>query len=54
MYQRPNEQSLFLFQSFEGIESTIDFSDLGFEISLGDIYDGIQLDEKETHQTATN
>lgn len=48
MYHRANEQSLYYFQAFEGTESIISFKDPEFEISLGDIYEGIQLDEKET------
>lgn len=45
LYQRPNEQSLFYFQSFEGAESIINFPDLGFTISLNDIYKGIQFEK---------
>jgi len=48
LYQRPNEQSLFYFQSFEGAEATINFPDLGFEINLKDIYDGVRFEKKES------
>jgi Uma2 family endonuclease len=41
MYYRPNVQSLFYYQVFEGEEAIISFPDFGFEISLADIYKGI-------------
>jgi Uma2 family endonuclease len=41
MYMRQNEQQLFFYQSFEGLEAVIRFEDLGFDMSLMEIYDGI-------------
>lgn len=43
MYHRPNETSLFYFQSFKGIDEIIPFEVLGFGINMSEIYDGIIL-----------
>jgi Uma2 family endonuclease len=47
MYKRQNEQQLFFYQSFEGLEAIIQFEDLGFDMSLMEIYDGIVFPETE-------
>jgi Uma2 family endonuclease len=44
MYHRPNAQSLFYFQAFEGEEAIIPFPDFGFEITLAEIYEGVTLE----------
>ena len=46
MYYRPNAQSLFSFQAFEGEEAIISFPDFGFEITLADIYEGVTWENK--------
>ena len=43
MYSRPNEQSLFFYQSFEGLDKVIQFKDIGFDLSMEEIYEGIQI-----------
>jgi hypothetical protein len=48
MYQRANEQSLYYFQAFDGKEAIISFKDIGFEISLNEIYEDIQFEEPQT------
>jgi Uma2 family endonuclease len=53
MYHRPNEQSLFYFQAFEGMKTIISFKDLGFDLCLGDIYDGVLLEENDTKDSGT-
>jgi Uma2 family endonuclease len=47
MYSRPNEQSLFFYQNFEGLDQIIHFKDIGFDLTLQEIYDGIQLSVPE-------
>jgi Uma2 family endonuclease len=49
MYSRPNEQTLFFYQSFEGIDAIIPFTDLGFDMSLSEVYEGIKLTDEITH-----
>jgi Uma2 family endonuclease len=46
MYKRQNEQQLFFYQSFEGLDAVIHFEDLGFDMSLMEIYDGIIFPDK--------
>jgi Uma2 family endonuclease len=46
MYKRQNEQTLFFYQSFEGLDAIIHFEDLGFEMSLKEVYDGISFPDK--------
>jgi len=50
MYSRPNEQCLFFYQNFEGLDNVIQFKDLGFEMSLNEVYDGIPLPAKVESQ----
>ncbi len=44
MYHRPNETSLFYYQSFTGLEEIISFEHLGIGINMSEIYDGIKVD----------
>ena len=46
MYSRTHEHALFYYQSFNWPEQIISFSDLGFNMALKDIYEGIAFDEK--------
>lgn len=48
MYYRPNEQTLFSYQSFDHLDAIIPIPELGFNISLSEIYDEIQLAENES------
>ena len=41
VYGRPHAQSLFFFESFEGIEATVDLREMGLNIPMQEIYDGI-------------
>jgi Uma2 family endonuclease len=43
MYSRPNEQTLFYYQSFEGLDKVIQFKEFGFELSMDEIFAGIQI-----------
>lgn len=43
MFSRTHEIGLFYYQVFEGVESSIAFSDLGFALALKDIYEGIEM-----------
>jgi Uma2 family endonuclease len=43
MYSRPNEQFLFFYQNFEGLDKVIHFPDLDFFLSLLEVYEGITL-----------
>jgi Uma2 family endonuclease len=45
MFHRPNEQTLFSFQSFEGLDAIVPFDDFGFHIPMKDIYQGISITE---------
>ncbi len=45
MYHRPNESTLFSYQSFTGLDEAVAFTELGFELSLREIYDRIDLPE---------
>ncbi len=45
MFHRPNEQTLFSFQSFEGVDGLIPFEDFGFSIPMKDVYEGITITE---------
>jgi hypothetical protein len=47
MFYRPNEHTLFFYQSFEGLDAVIHFEDLSFEISLQEVYDGLLLPDPE-------
>ncbi len=44
MYHRPNETSLFNFQSFRGLDEIISIEDMGISIKMSEIYDGITLE----------
>jgi Uma2 family endonuclease len=46
MYHRPNESTLFYYQSFSGLDASISFTTMGFELSLKEIYESITLPEK--------
>jgi Uma2 family endonuclease len=48
MYSRQNEHTLFCYQSFEGLDAVIPFNDLGFDISLAEIYEGIKFSDDIT------
>jgi len=41
IYSRPHEQALFSYQWFDEIEQSIPFPDLGFEMTMREVYDGI-------------
>ncbi len=43
MFSRANEHALFYYQSFEGFDQVITFDDLGFKLSLNEIYEGISF-----------
>jgi Uma2 family endonuclease len=43
MFSRTHEHALFYYQSFDGIEAVIPFPDLGFEMGMKEVYDGISL-----------
>jgi hypothetical protein len=43
VYHRPNETSLFYFQSFTGLDEIIQFENLGIWVKMSEIYDGITL-----------
>jgi Uma2 family endonuclease len=45
MFYRPNEMTLFTFQSFDGPEAIIHFLEWNFSISLKNIYEGIIFDQ---------
>jgi Uma2 family endonuclease len=45
MFHRPNEQTLFSFQSFEGLDALIPFEDFSFSIPMKDVYEGITITE---------
>lgn len=44
MYHRPNETSLFYYQSFTGLDEIIPFEDLGIGIKMSEIYEVIKLE----------
>ncbi len=44
MYSRRNEQSLFSYQVFEGLESIISLDELGFIITLKEIYEEVDIE----------
>jgi Uma2 family endonuclease len=46
VYHRPNETSLFYFQSFTGLDEIIPFEHLGIWVKMSEIYDGITLAEQ--------
>jgi Uma2 family endonuclease len=46
MYHRPNETSLFYYQSFTELDETILFEHLGIAIKMSEIYEGIKLEIK--------
>ncbi len=43
MFSRANEHTLFYYQSFKGLDEVIAFKDMGFEIHLKEIYEGISF-----------
>lgn len=47
MYHRTHEASLFYFQSFTNPEESILFEEMGFDIKLSEIYDGVSLPIRE-------
>ena len=47
MYHRTHEASLFYFQSFTNPEESILFEEMGFDIKLSEIYDGVSLPIQE-------
>jgi Uma2 family endonuclease len=47
IFYKPNEHTLFFYQSFEGLDAVIHFEDLGFEMSLQEVYDGLLLPDPE-------
>jgi Uma2 family endonuclease len=47
MYHRPNETSLFNFQSFRGLDEIIPFEDMGISIKMNEIYDEIMLEAQK-------
>ncbi len=47
MYSRKNEQSIFSYQVFEGLESIISFDDLGFIVSLKEIYEDVVIETND-------
>ena len=51
MYSCAQEHALFSYQWFDGIEQVIPFPDLGFEMAMKDVYDGIALKEETTIET---
>ena len=44
VYHRPNEKSLFYYQSFTGLDEIIHFENLGIGIKSSEMYDGINLE----------
>jgi Uma2 family endonuclease len=46
VYSRPNAQSLFYYQPFEGLDATVDLKEMDIQIRMSDIYEGIFSDEK--------
>ena len=50
MFYRPNDLTLFTFQSFDGPDAMIHFMEWNFSISLKNIYEGITFDQ--THNEA--
>jgi Uma2 family endonuclease len=47
MFSRPNDLTLFFYQSFEDLDAVIHFEDLGFSMSLKEIYEGISLEVQQ-------
>lgn len=41
VYARPNSQSLFFFESFEGLNAIVDLREMDLKIPMQDIYDGV-------------
>ena len=41
MFSRSHEHALFFYQCFDGLEAIIPFPDLGFEIGMQEVYEGI-------------
>jgi Uma2 family endonuclease len=53
MFSRTKENGLFYYQVFEGTESIITFSDMGFTLALKDIYEGIEMKVEGDEDHAT-
>jgi Uma2 family endonuclease len=47
MYSWKNERSLFSYQVFEGLDCIISFEDLGFNLSMKEIYDDVLITDQE-------
>jgi hypothetical protein len=54
MFSRANEHALFYFQNFEGLEAVIPFPDLGFEMGLNEVYEGLVIEKEIGKQMAYN
>jgi Uma2 family endonuclease len=52
LYHRPNDHTLFSYQSFDPLDAIIPFTELGFDINLSDIYDEIDLEKNEAIEKA--
>jgi Uma2 family endonuclease len=44
IYGRPHAQSLFYFQEYKGLQTTIDLQEMDIHIPMSDIYEGIVFD----------
>lgn len=49
MYSRLNEQTMFFYQAFEGLDAVIPFEGLGFDMSLNEVYEGITFTDEITN-----
>jgi Uma2 family endonuclease len=47
VYGRPHAQSLFLFESFEGLDAVVDLREMDIQIPMQEIYEGIVFETPE-------
>jgi Uma2 family endonuclease len=48
VYGRPHAQSLFYYESFEGLEAIVHLREIQVQVSMKDIYDGIDFEPADT------